>query len=262
MRRQAISLLEILVVLAIIALLLGLLLPAIQSIRVKSLEISNCNHLKQMALATNSFAGDHSSFLPSIIAYNKLKLRSPIPFVLMMPYLEQSSLYNAFTGDPLSLFNAPKDGYRLYFNPLDNTSTVKGNSTFGADINVRTSYAENFYAFYQNGTMNMTDGTSNSILFAEHLSICGNMEYLYPEIARTCFANPYTQANPQMLPLPQPFQLRPITSNCDPALPNTSCKSGMYCAMADGHVKLFSPSVSKESFWWSVTTNGGEVIAE
>jgi len=257
--RRGSSLVELLIVLGIIALLIGLILPAVQAVRTHALEVSHCNNLKQIDLATIHFAETNNGFLPGKYAGTPAKEA----LILILPYLEQSALYRAFTGNPLALLDAPKSGVGMYFNPLDPSRSAIGKSSFGAGVNVRASIADNSFVFSDQPTITIPDGNSNTIFFGEHYSICGETEFLFPRYTGTYFADRYTgQASPSMNPLPAAFQHRPRASECDPNYAQAAGRSGLYCAMGDGSVRLFAPTVDRAVFWAAVTPAGGEASGE
>jgi prepilin-type N-terminal cleavage/methylation domain-containing protein/prepilin-type processing-associated H-X9-DG protein len=116
--RPAFTLIELLVVIAIIAVLIGLLVPAVQKVREAAARAQCSNNLKQIALALHNYHDANKRF-PQ--AYKPLAAPDPTvafpgaarygasAFVLILPYLEQDSLYRQIdtTRAALSTVNMP-----------------------------------------------------------------------------------------------------------------------------------------------------------
>ncbi len=124
-RRSAFTLIELLVVIAIIAVLVGLLLPAVQKVREAAARMSCSNNLKQLGLAAHNYHSTASKFppgvnVPGILTGLSGGASSPPPvvagqsfsiFEALLPYVEQNNVYNQlnFVGPTTAGGNAGND---------------------------------------------------------------------------------------------------------------------------------------------------------
>lgn len=113
---RAVTLVELLIVIAIIGLLVGLLLPAIQSAREAARRTQCNNRFKQVALAVLNYSSLHGETLPSVTSPLALTFKDSIPSWYrtvswrhtILPFLEEQSTYDAFL-DPTQWKFEPHD---------------------------------------------------------------------------------------------------------------------------------------------------------
>jgi prepilin-type N-terminal cleavage/methylation domain-containing protein/prepilin-type processing-associated H-X9-DG protein len=110
--RRGFSLIELFVVIAIIAVLIGLLLPAVQKVREAASRMACANNLKNLGLASHNYHGNHDTFPPGAVGPQGPSLPQ---FALLkhhglgtylLPYLEQQALTSQYRWD-VSWFEPP-----------------------------------------------------------------------------------------------------------------------------------------------------------
>jgi type II secretory pathway pseudopilin PulG len=275
-QRPAVTIIEVLVVIAIIAAMIGLLLPAIQKVRSTALHMRTSNQLRQIAIATYNASSANDSKLPNV--HSKPPNRYDSVFSYLLPYLEQRyQITVTNTVALVSAYRSPSDvSYTIYPN------RIEGNSSFAANAEL-----------FQPGMslVRVTDGASTTIAFVERYARCGPKAAMsWSDMRALCFRNgrlvpcdDYTNRRAtfadktfnDVLPVPgsQPqtttgsvsgltFQVHVTPAECDQRIPQATTPSGLITAMADGSVRTMSPSVSATTFWSMVTPTGGEVVQD
>jgi len=290
--RRAFTLIELLVVIAIIAILIGLLLPAVQKVREAAARMTCSNNLKQMGTAIHNYASGNGDKLPDGQrgGLQGNTYAGQVFFYSLLPYIEQDNLYRGpdtssyYSWRWVDVGQGSKMVVKTYLCPSDPTHSNgfrPGDTSWAVS-----SYARNYFVFDQGGpgntsqqgghhytlakytVGNIPDGSSNTIGVVERFAFLSNYNYaqLWAHHGQERYHWGYYQwapvygqwSNPPSSYPPQ-IGYRP-GSNAHPYYPNSAHSSTVQVLLLDGSVRGVSGGVNATNWNNAIMPDDGQVL--
>jgi prepilin-type N-terminal cleavage/methylation domain-containing protein len=278
--RRAFTLIELLVVIAIIAVLIGLLLPAVQKVREAAARISCTNNVKQLILAMHNYHTARTGKLPTFEGTSPLQS----PFIAFLPYIEQETAYKTF--DATGASTAPTRHIVTYQCPSDRTYILGGVASPAGGL---TSYSGNYQVFgpaTPNISTSFVHGTSSTIVITDKYAQCNSTAGLTPAASLTPnsgnlwiwnrTAYPITSTPPvanmdyapaigfpatsgtkaTVWPLDTRFLDKPLVADC--GLASSPHTGGIIAGLGDGSTRPIAPEISPAT--WGALLNAGSTV--
>jgi len=286
------TLIELLVVIAIIAILIGLLLPAVQKIREAANRMKCSNNLKQIALGLHNYHSANEQF-PPMCRYDGSKTGGVASdpqgergnlWIYLLPYIEQDNIaklsvlnsprnpsidtgnVNSIAGKEIKIYLCPSDGSNKpsalwangwvvgnYVANHDAFHNPNDGGTLSAWDTGQQSYQARLGATYQ-------DGTSNTLGITEAYARCKDSGTLWAHESVTQeWGAIFNQSSARGVA--SKFQVLPTQAQCNVYLPQQIHTGGINVMMMDGSVRTVAPSVDVNVWAATLTPAGGETLS-
>jgi prepilin-type N-terminal cleavage/methylation domain-containing protein len=287
-RSRGFTLIELLVVIAIIAVLIGLLLPAVQKVREAAARTQSQNNLRQLGLGTHNHNDAQGKLFPVLgrlqqTGTNAATNQKGTWSFWLLPYVEADNQYRLGTVAATGQANQPGNVIKTYIAPLD--SSVSGGihptTAAGAPYAV-INYGANAQVFGITGqgqTLSLEgsaripatfqDGTSNTVIYAEKYGLCGSgttKGSVWGMTDTTNLCNYFAYQSQTAAALPNPPlnhavpQIQPTVATCNNLLAQGFSAGGCQVGMGDGSVRSVAGSIAVNTWNSALTPAAGEVL--
>jgi type II secretory pathway pseudopilin PulG len=252
-RRSAFSLVELLVILAVLAFLAGMLIAAVQKVREAAARAQCQNNLRQLGIAMHNVNDTYRQLPPTVGTFPANSKTYGTYYFFILPFIEQQNLYNLAKGYVWKngVYGQP---VQTLLCPSDPSAPPKN---LFKDWLATCNYAVNWQVFKKGGARipaTFTDGTSNTIAYTERYQLCKDdpCAWGYPGLSSwtPAFAH-YSEGK---------FQVLPAQAQCNSAVPQSPHAGGIQVGMGDASVRLVNRAISPQTWWYACTPNGGEVL--
>jgi len=270
-------------VIAIIAILIALLVPAVQKVREAAARTQTINNLKQVSLAMHG-VHDAIKMIPTGTGYfprnSGTGFGPPASFGshfwFLLPYVEQTTIFNTFSSNSAAPAVAP------YQAPADPTLPASGISSGGIGVSC---FAVNSAVVGGNGAggssgfpfaripQTFKDGTSNTITYFTRYNLCQGFSHDYTQMG--VWGDPNSTFWPMDAPNgvqdqtgdpTYPYtaaampQWAPTDVLCDPHRVQSYNSGGIQVGLGDGSVRTVTPDISSGTWGNAIRPNDGNTL--